>query len=291
MNRLRPAAARLLETTERLLQALLMAAGVTLLAAGLLWYGSPGATGSGLAAYAPPPSAPPAATAGDPASPPVATQPTGSASPATTDFPGTASALPSPSPATTASPGPEASATATVGPSSEASPASVAVATRVVIPSLEIDLPIVSGDIAVPNQGPNHYPPCDVALYHTAFAQPGEDGTTYLYAHARDGMFLPLLTGSEQRNGAGLLGSLVEVYTDDDQRYIYAITQVKRHATDFSLAEDVPPGVSQLVLQTSEGPRGTVPKLQILAQLQSTLTADHVDAHPKARPRACYETP
>ena len=69
-------------------------------------------------------------------------------------------------------------------------------ATRVVIPSLGIDLPIVSRDLAVPNQGPDVYPPCDVAVYHTSFQQPGQPGTAYLYAHARDGMFLPLLNAS-----------------------------------------------------------------------------------------------
>ena len=159
------------------------------------------------------------------------------------------------------------------------------------IPSLEIDLPIVSRDLPVPNQGPSQYPPCDVAIYHPAFVQPGEPGTTYLYAHARDGMFLPLLTASERQNGAGMIGSLVEVYTDDDLRYVYAITLVKRHALDFSIADNVPAGVSQLVLQTSEGPRGTVPKLQVLAELQDVLPATDAAAHPKAKPRACYNTP
>ena len=65
---------------------------------------------------------------------------------------------------------------------------------RVIIPSLRIDLPVISRDLRVPGQGPDGYPPCDVALYQTAFGQPGQPGTTYLYAHAREGMFLPLLT-------------------------------------------------------------------------------------------------
>ena len=49
MKRLGTATARLMRAADRLLSALLMAASVTLLAAGLLWYGSPGATGSDLA--------------------------------------------------------------------------------------------------------------------------------------------------------------------------------------------------------------------------------------------------
>ncbi len=67
-------------------------------------------------------------------------------------------------------------------------------------------------------------------------------------------------------DGASLIGDLVQVYTSDDQEYVYQITRVKRHALDFSLALDAPPGSQQLILQTSEGPRGTVPKLQVLAE-------------------------
>ena len=83
----------------------------------------------------------------------------------------------------------------------------------------------------------------------------------------------------------------MQVYTDDDHEYVYAISLVKRHAVDFSLAENVPPGVSQLVLQTSEGPRGTVPKLQILAAPVEVLGATAAEAHPAAKPRACYGVP
>ena len=165
------------------------------------------------------------------------------------------------------------------------------VATRIIIASRDIDLPIISRDKRVKNQGPDRYPPCDVALYHTAFEQPGEPGTTYIYAHARDGMFLPLLTASTRRNGASLIGALVQVYTSDEQEHVYQITQVKRHALDFSLALDAPPGARQLILQTSEGPKGTVPKLQVLAELVDVLPVSTREANPKARPRACYDTP
>jgi hypothetical protein len=163
-------------------------------------------------------------------------------------------------------------------------------ATRVTIPSLRIDLPVISPEVHVPGQGPDGYPPCDVALFHQAFGQPGELGTTYLYAHARDGMFLPLLTSSEDHDGRGMLGAIVEIYTDDDLRYIYTISEVKRHAIDFSIAT-ASPGSQQVVLQTSEGPRGTVPKLQVLATLQAVLPADDASAHPPAQPRGCYDTP
>jgi hypothetical protein len=163
------------------------------------------------------------------------------------------------------------------------------VATRIVIRSERIDLPIISRDQKVPGQGPDKYPPCDVALYHTAFGQPGQGTTTYLYAHARDGMFLPLLEASQVRNGASLLGALVQVYTSDERVHIYLITRVKRHATDFSLVDRAPPGTEQLILQTSEGPRGTVPKLQVLAEPLDVRKASREEANPQPRPRPCYD--
>jgi hypothetical protein len=143
----------------------------------------------------------------------------------------------------------------------------------------------------VPGQGPDKYPPCDVAVYHTAFEQPGEPGTTYIYGHAREGMFLPLLDASLHHDGASLLGALVQVYTDDDRVHLYQITLVNRHALDFSLALDAPPEVEQLILQTSEGPRGTVPKLQVLAMPIETLPSTAIAAHPTPVPRPCYNTP
>ncbi len=130
-----------------------------------------------------------------------------------------------------------------------------------------------------------------MALYHTAFQQPGEPGTTYLYAHARDGMFLALLKASERRDGASLIGALVSVYTADDKEHVFEVTRVKRHAIDFSLAFDAPAEAQQLILQTSEGPRGTVPKLQVLAEPVDVLPATRAEARPRARPRACYDTP
>lgn len=146
----------------------------------------------------------------------------------------------------------------------------------------------MSRDERVPGQGPDLYPPCDVALYHTAFGHPGQGTTTYLYAHAREGMFLPLLTASERRDGQELLGALVQVYTSDARVHVYQITRVKRHAVDFSLVDTAPPGTEQLILQTSEGPSGTIPKLQVLAEPLDVREATPGEARPRPRPRPCY---
>ena len=59
--------------------------------------------------------------------------------------------------------------------------------------------------------------------------QPGEGKATYLYAHARTGMFLPLLNQSKIQNGKKMIGMVVELWTNDDQRFLYVITDVRRH--------------------------------------------------------------
>ena len=155
------------------------------------------------------------------------------------------------------------------------------VATRVRVIALKIDLPVLA-----PQSG---HPPCDVALYYkdSRLKQPGEGGATYLYAHAQAGMFLPLLTASKVSNGSGMLGMVVEVWTSDDQRFLYVITQVRRHVPVLN-AFDAPFAVKteQLWLQTSEG-IGPQPKLQIVAEPLSQEAADHADAHPTPHPRGC----
>jgi len=174
---------------------------------------------------------------------------------------------------------PTASGQPTSGPSGVPSDTGDALPTRIVIPSLDIDLPIVSGDTS--------YPLCNVAQYLRGFANPGQPGTTYLYGHARDGMFLPLLTESEKNDGAALIGALVKVYTADQRLHLYQINIVKRHATDLSLAFDLAPGEHRLIMQTSEGPHGTVPKLQVAAKPLGVYVASAADALPTPHPVDC----
>jgi hypothetical protein len=155
------------------------------------------------------------------------------------------------------------------------------VATRVRVAALDIDLPVIK-----PPKG-DTYPLCDVAMWFddSRFGQPGEGRATYLYAHARTGMFLPLLERSKVKNGKSMLGMIVEVWTSDDQKFLYEITQVKRHQKTL----DAPLGATsdELWLQTSEGPKGTVGKLQVRAKPLSQETADHKAANPKPHPVDC----
>jgi hypothetical protein len=222
--------------SSRLLPALVTAAGVALLVAGLLSYQDPPEA----VAFAPS-----AAPSAGPTEPPP-------------------SLLPIPTLAPSASPAPSAG------------PAVTRVATRVVVPALRIDLPVVE-----PPDDPNHFPYCDVAEYLPQLSQPGFPGTTYLYAHAREGMFLPLLRTAD----AKMVGMLVQVYTSDNRVYLYEITRVLRHQTTLDVAFEAKD--ETLMLQTSEGPRGTIEKTIVVAQPISVGPADPKAAHPTANPVAC----
>jgi hypothetical protein len=233
---------------DRLAPALLTAAGVTLLAGGLLHYGSPVQAGP----FSPPP---------------------------------TASEIPEAAPTYAAPSLPPINAS--VAPSTAPSPAASRVATRVVIDQLGIDLPI----IAQPNPS---YPSCNVAMYYQAkgLGQPGQGRSVYLYAHARTGMFGPLYERAIlHRNGGSnsLKGMIVEVYTSDDQRFVYVVTGVRPSVKADSHFLDGPLAVKAetLWLQTSTGPNATYPKLQVVAQPLAVVPADHNAAHPKARPVNC----
>jgi hypothetical protein len=155
------------------------------------------------------------------------------------------------------------------------------VATRLRIAALKIDLPVISQ--------PDPDPSCDVAMYHddSRLGQPGQGRATYIYAHAQAGMFLPMLNASKVSNGAKMKGMIVEVWTSDDQRFLYEITEVRRHVQfDDAFVDPISVKTEQLWLQTSEG-RGTQPKLQLVALPLSQEAADHADAHPVAKPRNC----
>jgi hypothetical protein len=232
---------------DRLLPAVLTAAGVALLAAGLLSY-----TGSAVAADPDASAAPTAITADPSAGLVLPTLPPPGAS---------ASGVPS------ASPNPNT------------------VATRVVIDALGIDLPIVK-----PRGGSSTYPLCNVAMYlvDPRLGQPGGAKATYLYAHARDGMFGPIYEraiGKQHGGPRSMIGMIVQVYTNDDVLHEYQITKVLLH----QLSLDAPMSAThdQLWLQTSEGPKGTPGKTQLVAEPLLTLPTDHATANPTPHPVVC----
>ena len=151
------------------------------------------------------------------------------------------------------------------------------VATRIVVSSLGINLPVM--------KGPSSYPPCKVAMYQRELMQPREPGVTLIYAHARTGMFLPLLTRSKINNGASLIGMKVKVYTSDSRVSTYQIVSVRRHVTSLQSAFTVTS--ERLWLYTSEGPNWRYPKLIVSAKRLTTAVTTYTASHPRARPVAC----
>lgn len=232
---------------DRLLPSVLTAAGVTLIAAGLLSY-----TGKVAAADPFVPAAPTIVAAGPGASvwfpslPPVDTSPSISTAPSS-------------------------------GPSAQR------VATRVVVEALGIDLPIIK-----PRGGSATYPQCNVAMYIQELSQPGNGRSTYLYAHARDGMFGPIYERAIQKKSGGpksMIGMIVQIYTSDDLLYEYEIAEVRLH--QLNLDDAIHATTEELWLQTSEGPKGTPGKTQLLALPLINLPADHKAAHPTPHPVTC----
>ena len=150
-------------------------------------------------------------------------------------------------------------------------------ATRVAVSGLGIDLPVV--------RGPTGYPYCRVAMYLASVAQPREPGVTFIYAHARTGMFLPLLTRWRIDHGASLIGKTVRVWTSDSYVSSYRISRVR-------VASNAMSGVTSLTrerlwLQTSTGPNTSYPKLIVEATRYSTLHTTYAASHPAAHPLSC----
>ncbi len=151
-------------------------------------------------------------------------------------------------------------------------------ATRIAMPGLKIDLPVV--------RGPTGYPYCNVAMYFPTLSQPREGGVSFLYAHARVGMFLPLLERSRINNGASLLGATILVWTSNDIVSTYRIVRVRRHS--ITLAGAYSATTEQLWVQTSEGPHGTRQKLIVVAKRIGSAPSTHAAAHPTPHPKACH---
>ena len=150
-------------------------------------------------------------------------------------------------------------------------------ATRVAVPGLGIDLPII--------RGPSGYPLCKVAMYYPAVAQPREPGITFIYAHARTGMFLPFLTRWKIDHGASLIGRTVLVWTSDSYVSYYRIDKVR--VTSNAMAGVTSLTRERLWLQTSTGPNTSYPKLIVEAARYKTVKTTYAASHPTAHPVSC----
>jgi hypothetical protein len=125
---------------------------------------------------------------------------------------------------------------------------------RIVIARLGINLPIAEGDI-----------PRDVDRAQTpdfyAFHLPGtsifEAGNTYLYAHARVGMFLSLWNAR--------VGDIVTVRTPGGTRE-YVIEEIHPRVPPLEVSWAGPTTDTRLTLQTSTGPNGNDPRFVVVAR-------------------------
>jgi hypothetical protein len=142
-------------------------------------------------------------------------------------------------------------------------------ASRVVVPAYSIDLPVV--------RAPSGYPYCNVAMYLSSLNQPQEPGVTFIMAHARSGMFLPLLRQWQLNRGVNMIGKKVYVYTTSSRIDTYQIYSV---GTVLSVQSAVSITAEQLWLQTSTGPHGTAAKLVVKAHRIATAAATYRASHP-----------
>jgi hypothetical protein len=143
-----------------------------------------------------------------------------------------------------------------------------------------VDLPIITAPI---NEG---FPYCDVAERMAYYNQPGEGAVVYLYAHTTHYMFGGLLAASWQPD-AYLMGQQIQIYTDDDLVYTYAVTEIHRHQAYDSFAVANSLVGEALILQGCENNDANGPKLIVVARPVSVAKADHATAHPPTAPRAC----
>ncbi len=120
---------------------------------------------------------------------------------------------------------------------------------------LGIDLPIREG--IVQRDIEQQQTPEDFAFHLPGTALPGQVGNSYLYAHARRGMFLSLWKAK--------VGDLVEVTTPDGRTLQYEVSEVRPRVapTDVSVAQQTTD--ERLTLQTSTGPSPEDPRFVVIA--------------------------
>jgi LPXTG-site transpeptidase (sortase) family protein len=126
---------------------------------------------------------------------------------------------------------------------------------RIKIPRLAIDLPIAEGDIerdAVRQETPDNF-----ALHLPGSAIPGDRGNSYIYAHARRGMFLTLWSARQ--------GDEVLVVTPDAREIRYVISEVHWRVDPTDVSWAAPTSSERLTLQTSTGPSPGDPRFVVIA--------------------------
>jgi len=126
---------------------------------------------------------------------------------------------------------------------------------RIQIPRLGIDLPIAEGDLyrdTVEQQTPENF-----AFHFPGTAIPGTIGNSYLYAHARRGMFLTLWNAS--------LGDHVTITTPAGVELEFKVTAIPGKVAPEDTSWLGPSSDERLTLQTSTGPNREDPRFVVIA--------------------------
>jgi sortase (surface protein transpeptidase) len=144
---------------------------------------------------------------------------------------------------------------------------------RIVLPRLGIDLPLDVGDPErdVPRPGFAGATPEHRAFVYPGSRSPGDSGNTYIYAHARAGMFLSLWNAK--------LGDTVVIARGDGSiARSYHITLIVPRVDPTDTRWLDAQGDERLTLQTSTGPRAEDPRFIVVA-------------HPVAGPSEAHRLP
>ena len=126
---------------------------------------------------------------------------------------------------------------------------------RVQIPRLLIDLPIAEGDIerdVVVQRTPENF-----AFHLPGTGIPGAGTNSYLYAHARRGMFLSLWNAR--------VGDQVLISTPAGGALKYVITEIHPRVPPRDTSWIQPTATERLTLQTSTGPNPEDPRFVVVA--------------------------
>lgn len=126
---------------------------------------------------------------------------------------------------------------------------------RVLMPRLRIDLPIKEGDVA--RDIDNQQTPEHAAFHLPGTRIPGEGSNSYIYAHARAGMFLALWDARE--------GDEVIIVTPTGAQLRYAVSEVHSRIPPTETKWVQPTPTERITLQTSTGPNPQDPRFVIVA--------------------------
>jgi LPXTG-site transpeptidase (sortase) family protein len=126
---------------------------------------------------------------------------------------------------------------------------------RIQMPRLGIDLPIAEGDLerdVVVQQTPENF-----AFHFPGTAIPGTVGNSYIYAHARRGMFLSLWNAR--------VGDQVSITTPGGGELKFVVIEVHPRVPPADTSWLESSGDERLTLQTSTGPNREDPRFVVIA--------------------------